>query len=212
MRGEVATRKAQMGPRTSEQADRLGAQAALLLMNSPEFGAAASVAMYAALPDELATRPLFEAARDAGRECVFPRIGATDELEFAAIGAWEDLRCGRYGVPEPVEGSGIVPLPEVDLVLVPGLAFDRSGCRLGRGGGYYDRALCALREAGSTRASVFGLAYDWQLIDDVPRDEGDELVDAIATDRRIVRIGSRGGPATVRGRPGERERGGGAGE
>lgn len=192
------------------------------MLDSAEFRAAACLALYAALPDELATRPLFEAASSAGRKCLLPRIGATDELEFAVTPAWGDLRPGRYGVSEPVEGSAVVPLAEVDLIVVPGLAFDSSGGRLGRGGGYYDRALRVLPKAGPARASVFGLAHDWQLIDDVPRDGCDQLVDAIVTDRRIVRVRPRGEPATIRERGGGREgrgregegeeSGGGAGE
>ncbi len=192
MRREVEARKDSLTPElTPEKAERLGAQAAAILVATPEFGAAASLALYGALPDELPTLPIFEAARSAGMKCVLPRILAAGELEFAVTLAWGDLLPGRYGVPEPIAGSTVVALAHVELVVVPGLAFDRDGGRLGRGGGYYDRALRKLAAADPARPPVFGLAHEWQLMDDVPRDEFDQPVDAIVTDCRIVRVAGR---------------------
>jgi 5-formyltetrahydrofolate cyclo-ligase len=146
----------------------------------PEFVSARSVAVYAALPDELPSRALFELARGSGKRTLLPRMRA-DQLEFAAVRSWEDLRPGRYGVlaPPPEAPSG-----EPDLVLVPGVAFDRCGRRLGRGGGHYDRALAA----GRGRAPVLiGVAYEMQLVDEVPHGVRDRAVDVLVTEQAVRR-------------------------
>lgn len=166
----------------------LGEAAAEILMATPEFQSASCVALFASLPDEIPTRPLFERVRSRGRVCALPRIVADGALDFALAPAWENLHPGRYGVREPAAECTSVALGDVDLIVIPGLAFDGSGGRLGRGGGYYDRALLQLAGSRRARAPVFGLAHDWQVVDDVPRNEDDQLVDAIVTERRIIRV------------------------
>jgi 5-formyltetrahydrofolate cyclo-ligase len=94
----------------------------------------------------------------------------------------------RMGVREPAAGGQVVPPGDLDLILVPGLAFDEHGRRLGRGGGHYDRFL-----AGLSSARV-GVAFEVQLAPQVPAGPGDERVDAVATERRIIQTGAgRGG-------------------
>jgi 5-formyltetrahydrofolate cyclo-ligase len=136
------------------------------------------LALYAALPDELPTRPLFEALGELGIPRLLPRVGADGALGFAAVERWEDLAPGRYGVPEPPPHAAELRLGAGDWVLVPGLAFDAAGWRLGRGGGHYDRAL-----AGWAGPRVVGLGYAFQLVEQVPRDSHDRPVDAIVTER-----------------------------
>jgi 5-formyltetrahydrofolate cyclo-ligase len=158
-----------------------------LLLATPEYKAARSCALFAGLPDELPTHSLFEAARASGRQCALPRIRADEALEFAFVAQWEDLRAGRYGVAEPPPGAVSAPLRSLGLIVVPGLAFDSAGRRLGRGKGYYDRALSIAATASGSRPSVFGWAEDWRLVDEVPSGAGDEQVDAIVTELRVVR-------------------------
>jgi 5-formyltetrahydrofolate cyclo-ligase len=163
------------------------------------------VALYAALPDEFPTRPCFELLRKRGVETCFPRTLA-EGLRFGCVSLWEDLEAGRYGVLEPPEGAVLRPLEEVDLVLVPGLAFDTRGNRLGRGGGHYDAALpagdegAAFSHPGTPRNSPgtlrvdrgtpssgrgpqrIGLAYAFQVLPEVPHGSRDRRVDAIVTE------------------------------
>jgi 5-formyltetrahydrofolate cyclo-ligase len=95
----------------------------------------------------------------------------------------DDLEKGHLGIPEPKPARRIpLPLGELDVVLVPGVAFDRCGYRLGHGCGYYDRFLAGLAPG----VPKVGLAYDWQVVEKLPREVLDVPVDFIATEKEIV--------------------------
>jgi 5-formyltetrahydrofolate cyclo-ligase len=155
-----------------------------LVAATPEFRGATRIALYAALRDELSTRPLEAAARADGKRVALPRILPGGRLELVWVDSFEELRPGRYGVPEPPDGGTTVSLAELDVVIVPGVAFDREGGRLGRGGGYYDRALAA---RVGRRPFVVGFAQSTQVVDRVPREEFDQPVDAVVTERELIR-------------------------
>jgi 5-formyltetrahydrofolate cyclo-ligase len=146
--------------------------------------------LYAALPDELPTRPLYELARSLGKVLLWPRIAAGGGLEFAPCRRWEDLVPGRYGVLAPPPGEGSVALGEDALLLVPGVAFDHRGGRLGRGGGYYDRVLGEIGKGGPLS---LGVGFEFQLVEEVPRESHDRTLDALVTESRWRRIGERAG-------------------
>ena len=92
---------------------------------------------------------------------------------------WSELRPGRYGVLEPPAQAAVIRPEEGDLVLVPGVAFDRAGNRLGRGQGFYDRAFPA---SAPRPPLLIGVAYQIQLVDAVPHAETDRRVDAVVTE------------------------------
>ena len=92
---------------------------------------------------------------------------------------------GPFGILEPDRGAPEVPLERIDLFLVPGLAFDGQGHRLGFGGGYYDEIGALLRAAG--RGLMIGLGFDFQLVESCPAGEGDVSLDCLVTDARVVR-------------------------
>lgn len=133
------------------------------------------MALYAALSDELPSRPLFEAVRSAGKEALLPRT-AGDVLAFCAVRAWEELVPGRYGVAEPPIRA--TPIAPSGLVIVPSVAFDRAGNRLGRGGGYYDRTFAVGKAAGC----LVAVGYAFQVVDEVPHGPHDRCMDAVVTD------------------------------
>jgi 5-formyltetrahydrofolate cyclo-ligase len=139
---------------------------------------AARVALYAATPDELPTRPLFEGLTATRTVRLLPRIRG-NALEFAAVERWDELRPGRYGVLEPPADRPRVALGPGDAVVVPGVAFDASGNRLGRGGGYYDRAF---PPADGAAPLLVGAGYAFQLLESVPHDSRDRAVDAIVSE------------------------------
>lgn len=172
----------------ADAAARAAAEVARRLGGTPEFAAAAELGLYAALPDELPTRPVFDAARAAGKTLLLPRLPAAGALEFAAVERWEDLVPGRYGVLEP--GPDAPVRPPRGLVCVPGVAFDRFGHRLGRGGGHYDRAFA--NDAGDV--VIFGLAYELQMVASVPHGPGDRAVAAVVTEAAVHRV-ARSGPS-----------------
>ncbi len=172
MRRELLARRRAIPPETREAAGRAVAERLLAL---PTLRAAGRVALYAALEDELPTRPAFEALTALSCRRLLPRI-AGDALEFAAVESWSDLRPGRFGVLAPPEDVPAERMVAGDVILVPGVAFGPAGERLGRGGGYYDRT-CA--RSGPLRV---GLALHLQLVDAQPHDSHDRPVDAIVTE------------------------------
>lgn len=147
----------------------------------PVFRKAHRVALYAALPDELPTRPCFEALRAGGRTPLLPAGQEAGRLVFRPAPSWDALRPGAHRVLEPPAESAPVALGPGDLVLVPGVAFDPAGHRLGRGGGHYD----ATFPPGAAGPLLCGVAYEFQVLDSVPHGSHDRRMDAIVTERRL---------------------------
>lgn len=167
-----------------EQAERSAQRVAELIAGCPEFERAERVGFYAARGCEISTRPGFEAARLAGKGCLFPRCVGKNQLEFAQIDDWEQLQPGRFGILEPGVQLSASSFGENDLVLVPGVVFDRLGGRIGYGGGFYDRAFPV---NGPPAPYLMGLAHPVQLLDAVPLGAHDRRMDAVATESGIVR-------------------------
>lgn len=160
--------------------------AARHLAAAPEFLRAARVASYCAVRDELSTAPLLEIARRAGKEILLPRAPeAADRLAFAPHLPDAALSPGRYGVPEPTTDA-VPALGPSDVVVVPGMAFDLGGNRLGTGGGWYDRTF-PNPDAGRDPWLV-GFAYAVQVVDAVPHGPHDRRMDAIVTERGLYRV------------------------
>lgn len=152
----------------------LGEALARALLAWPGLARARRVALFASLPDEPDTGPLDAALSAQGRDVLYPRCEG-ERLVFVASRR-EVLVAGRYGVREPAAGLTAEALRSDDLVCVPGLAFDREGRRLGRGGGYYDRLLAEARRA--SRPPVFlGIAEPGALVERVPAEAHDQPVD-----------------------------------
>jgi 5-formyltetrahydrofolate cyclo-ligase len=159
-------------------------QALAHFLDLSEWRAARCVALYAPVRGEIDTRPLDDALTGRGLVCVYPRIGGEPVLSFARA-APVALLVGRHGIPAPADELPEVALSDIDVIVVPGLAFDLSGARLGFGGGYYDRTLAA-----ATRALRVGFAFEFQVVPAVPVHAGDEHVDIVVTEagaRRTTR-------------------------
>jgi len=107
-------------------------------------------------------------------------------LVFHRVDAWDELRPGRLGILEPAASAPVRTLGPHDVVLVPGVAFDQQGHRLGRGAGCYD---AAFPPGAASPALLFGIAYEFQIVESVPHDSRDRRVDGIVTERTIRRIG-----------------------
>lgn len=119
-----------------------------------------------------------------GRIFACPRVGG-DHLTFHRVNALAELVAGVLGTRHPADDAEV--LSEGDLILVPGLAFDRSGRRLGRGRGFYDRFL-----AGQS-AFKLGVCFSGQVVEEVPREDHDAVVDAVVTENEWIT--ARPGPA-----------------
>ena len=150
----------------------------------PEIAGARTLLIYASLPEEVATDAIAEEARRRGIVLVYPRCLAGGVMALHAVDAADALRPGRFGIREPnADACPITDIAAVDAALIPGLAWDRGGHRLGRGAGYYDRLLADPRWRGFR----CGLFFAAQEAESIPRDEWDVRLDAIVTDREIVR-------------------------
>ncbi|HMA45704.1 MAG TPA: 5-formyltetrahydrofolate cyclo-ligase [Frankiaceae bacterium] len=158
------------------------AAAARLLLALPEVGAARTVAAYVGLPGEPGTAPLLAALRGRGVRVVLPVVGPGLDLAFRRYGG-ELVPAGR-GTWAPPPHAPAVPLGEADVVVVPALAVDLAGRRLGRGGGCYDRALPRARPG----ALVVALLHEGELVERVPAAPHDQPVAAVVTARRVVRL------------------------
>jgi 5-formyltetrahydrofolate cyclo-ligase len=167
---------------TAADSERAGELAARALIDLDLTKRAERIALYAALPYEIPTRLLFDAVIEKTGAALLPRTTDPIGLEFFAVERWEELRPGAFGVLEPQTDGTAVRLAPDDLVVVPGVAFDEAGYRLGHGKGYYDRAFAA--ELGDSPTLV-GFGYEFQIVDAVPHDQRDRQMDAIVTDQKV---------------------------
>lgn len=160
----------------SEEALAASDAVARAVLGEDRVRGAPRVGLYAAFDGELPSRAIFEALRAVPAVRLLPRLRA-GVLEWARVDDWDDLVPARFGVLEPVSSPTETLTPN-DVVLLPGLAFDSHGWRLGRGGGHYDRAF----PPGTDAPWLVGVAYAFQWIPDVPHDSGDRRVDAVVTE------------------------------
>ena len=145
------------------------------------MGHGVTVSLFWPMKDEIDVRPLMAVLADRGATLALPVMQGRDRpLLFRSWRPGDALVRAVFGVDEPAETAAAV---RPDIVVVPLLAFDGSGNRLGYGGGYYDRTLAALRADGVVLA--VGVAYDEQKVENVPADPSDEPLDMVVTDRRI---------------------------
>lgn len=154
------------------------------LLNLESFKGARKLALYAPFRNEVLTERLFSEARSRGKEVFYPRVERTVEkgrhLEFHRVDERGELEEGSYEIHEPLNGTSPVHPEEFDLIVVPGVAFDRWGSRLGYGKGYYDRVL------KSVRCSIIGLGYDLQLLTErLPREAHDVPVTGVITESGV---------------------------
>ena len=159
---------------------RLSQQAQRQLIGSECFAQAKALALYSSIYNEVATKEIFAAARELNKRTFYPRV-VDAELEFMEVDAVNELRLGAFGVAEPLSGVS-VPVAELDLIVVPGVAFDLKGHRVGYGRGFYDRQLAG-RPAG---AIAVGLCFEMQLSDSLPTEDHDQALDFIATETRFI--------------------------
>ncbi|MFD0408845.1 5-formyltetrahydrofolate cyclo-ligase [Kitasatospora sp. NPDC127116] len=169
-----------------ERAEAAGALAA----HAGELAAAgATVAAYVSVGAEPGTRPLLDALRARGVRVLLPVLLADNDLDWAEYAGPDALAPAGRGLLEPV-GPRLGPqaVTGAAVVLLPGLAVDRSGLRLGRGGGSYDRVLARLARAGA-RPVLAVLLYEHELLERVPAEPHDRPVDLAVLPSGVRRLG-----------------------
>ncbi len=142
----------------------------------PYFKSASNILLYHSLPDELNTHSMID-KWSAYKSIFLPRIN-DNELEILHA---NNTQLGAFNIQEPV-GSTIIPLSTINIAIIPGVAFDKNGVRLGRGKGYYDRLLC------QCNVIKVGICYDFQLLEKLPSDSHDIPMDIVITPKQTLII------------------------
>ncbi|MFK2873902.1 5-formyltetrahydrofolate cyclo-ligase [Dyella lipolytica] len=157
------------------------------LEHLPEYHTDSRVAGYWACDGELPLNLVIPPLATRGQQFLLPLIGQDNLLRFAPWTAGDAVQPNRFGIPEPVTPHEWFAPFQLDLVLVPLLAFDRRGNRLGYGGGYYDRSFAFLRDQlRPTEPLLVGIAYDFQELSDIAPERWDVTLDFVATDRELI--------------------------
>jgi 5-formyltetrahydrofolate cyclo-ligase len=165
---------------------------------TPLLAGAASLAAYVAVQGEVDPAPIVHAAWARGLDVFLPRVMVGRSMVFAAWHAGAPTVRGHYGVPEPTAEVAVRPAGRLDVVLVPLVAFDRTGTRLGTGAGFYDRAFAFKHgQPRGSRPLLVGLAYAFQEVPGLERRSWDVPLDYVVTERELIRAG----PLRCRDRP-----------
>lgn len=192
LRAEVGAKLAALTPREIQQASRA---ITARLLQQPAWQAAEIVLAFVSIPGEVATAPLCRAVLEHGKVLGLPRVTRSG-LVFHRVDSWpfRGVR-SAYGINEPHadapridlaarHGSGTAPAPL--LVVTPGLAFDRRGGRLGRGGAFYDRLFASL--GSRTNWTSIAVGFSLQLVEHVPCSPTDHRVHAVITETELVSV------------------------
>ena len=174
--------RARLHPLSAAERNAASVSLCARLRESPVWAAARSVLLFAPLPDEPDLWPLVNEAITTGKLVALPAftLGTRSYLARQIIDPSRDIVAGKFDIREPGAGCAEIPLNRLDLVLVPGVAFDARGGRLGRGQGFYDRLLAG---EGGTKC---GVAFDEQIVNTVPVGPQDIRVNCILTPTRWI--------------------------
>jgi len=159
--------------------------AQLNLLSLDEYADADCVALYAPAHNETDTELLLTAASQAGKRVLYPAV-RRNQMLFCPVERIGDLQKGAFGILEPSPTGAEHQADEADLIVVPGVAFDLAGHRIGYGKGFYDRFL----QHSDRSALLVGLCHDFQLTEElILADAHDILMEIIVSEKRIIRIG-----------------------
>ncbi len=180
LRHQVRSKLAQL---TARQRSDKSKKACQNLVNTEQFRNASVVMFFLSLPHEVDTTPAILCSWQQEKTVAVPKVSWQQRhmipVEITSLESGLETEAG--GLQNPVTGVPM-PIEEIDLVVTPGLAFDRQGRRLGRGGSYYDRFF----DSGELRASKCGFGFSEQIVESVPTDEHDKCVDFLVTDKGII--------------------------
>ena len=171
LRKEIRARKRDIPVDELREMSRLACER---LLADKRLGDASTVMMYYPLGDEVDVAPVIEQLAESGKTVVLPQVTGEAEMVVRRYTGKADLQEGAYGIMEPC-GEIFSDYETIDVAIIPGMAFDRRGNRLGRGKGYYDRFLPLL----PTRVYKIGVCFPFQLLDFIPMEEHDKRVNLI---------------------------------
>ncbi|UII54864.1 5-formyltetrahydrofolate cyclo-ligase [Cytobacillus spongiae] len=162
--------------------EHLSYEIARTLFETSEWKTAHTIAITVSKPPEVDTYQIIRKAWDEGKEIVVPKCYPNDKrMLFRKLTSFNELESVYFGLLEPIEKFTVeYAANEIDLMIVPGIAFSRSGFRLGFGGGYYDRYL------ENYDGITISLAFSCQLVDELPIESHDQSVSKIITEKELI--------------------------
>ena len=167
---------------------RASAAVARRVADLPELAHAVRIAAYRAVRGEIDCDPIVQWAWQSGRRVYLPVTQPPRTMTFARWRHDDSFVTSRFGIDEPVPTARRVAVERLDVVLVPLVAFDDNGTRLGHGAGYYDAAFAFRRGLRRARPLLVGLAHAFQQVDHIDRREWDVPLDIIVTERKTLRV------------------------
>lgn len=167
---------------TSEELKAFSANAARKLLELSCIKKAKTVLLYCSLPDEVYTMDIIHALHKQDKRIVLPKVISGCDMELREYTGDNDLEKGSFGIMEPC-GDLFSDYACIDVAVIPGMAFDKNGNRLGRGKGYYDRCLAKIQEAekNGKREHIYkiGICFGFQMVEEVPADSHDIPMDMV---------------------------------
>lgn len=185
-RKKIIRDQAHANRNAQENKDELSVEICTKFEALPAYVRARTVMYYIDVRSEVRTRHVLPAALTQGKKIVIPWCNDKGELELFHLESMDELSVGMYKILEPKPELRNLPAKQVgatdlDLIMVPGVAFDRTGARMGHGKGYYDKLLQHAR----LDAPLVALAFECQLFPEIPTAEHDIFMDLIITERAI---------------------------
>jgi len=160
-----------------------------MLFGLNEFHSSSNILFYVATKSEVQTEDMIRQAIKQGKRALVPITDAENKrLLISELHDFDlELEKGAYGILEPTKiYQRLVPLDEVEIIIVPGVVFDLHGHRIGYGGGYYDRMLESIGQNKGTKACLIGVCFECQLVDTIPIEKHDMPVSRIITEERVI--------------------------
>jgi len=169
---------------SSESTDSQSSKIIFHLKNLPEYQVAKTIHCYVAWRNEVNTHQLIKDTLGTGRRIIVPVTDLSSHtLLHSEIKSFDELKKGTFGILEPPKDRFLkVKISEFDLVIVPGVAFDLSGHRIGFGGGFYDGFMSTIN------VTKIALAYEFQIVDKIPTRTEDERVNILVSEKSVYRF------------------------
>jgi len=154
------------------------------VLELPIYQESKTIGLYASFNNEVSTSILFDKALEDGKKVLFPYIRKADrDLAFLPVRGLDELELGQFGIMMPSFGEGKDDyIGDIELLVIPGVSYDLKGGRIGYGGGFYDRTLHKLAKL----PFILALAYEFQVLDEVPMLPHDVRINAVVTEQRVI--------------------------
>lgn len=163
---------------SKEELALMSAQISHALLKEDSLLKAKTVLAFFPLPDEVSIIPVIDSLVSQGKTVLLPQVISDTEMIIREYHSAEDLKEGAFGILEPT-GKEFTEYVLIETAIIPGMAFDESGNRLGRGKGYYDRFLASMKHKSGKLPYLIGVAFPFQIVAKVPTDIHDERMDKV---------------------------------